>query len=277
MDRAPKKHGRELKDKLARRFDRARRLPRARRPDGDRPARRVPQVQCEYKVFKNTLVKLAIKGTPMEGIGKYLEGPTAIIFSYESPSAPPRSPPSSPRTRRSSSSRAATSRAGARRQGRRGLAQHAGQGRAAREVARDVHGAARQTSCALTAGAAELHVPAGRAQERSARASSEETAQLSRTRATLIGIVRNRTERRTTQGERNGRRDQGTDYRRALAPHGMQIAELTKKLEDKWGVKAAPVAVAGGRGAGGGALRLRRPSRPSSPSSSPTPAPTRSR
>ena len=34
----------------------------------------------------------------------------------------------------------------------------------------------------------------------------------------------------------------------------MQIAELTKKLEDKWGVKAAPVAVAGGAAhAGGGA------------------------
>jgi large subunit ribosomal protein L7/L12 len=29
----------------------------------------------------------------------------------------------------------------------------------------------------------------------------------------------------------------------------MQIAELTKKLEDKWGVKAAPVAVAGAVGA----------------------------
>ena len=28
----------------------------------------------------------------------------------------------------------------------------------------------------------------------------------------------------------------------------MQIAELTKKLEEKWGVKAAPVAVAGGGG-----------------------------
>ncbi len=36
----------------------------------------------------------------------------------------------------------------------------------------------------------------------------------------------------------------------------MQIAELTKKLEEKWGVKAAPVAVAGvggGAAAGGGA------------------------
>jgi large subunit ribosomal protein L10 len=46
------------------------------------------KVQCEYKVFKNTLVKLAIKGTKMEGMGKHLEGPTAVIFSYESPSAP---------------------------------------------------------------------------------------------------------------------------------------------------------------------------------------------
>ena len=46
------------------------------------------KVQCEYRVYKNTLVKLAIKGTPMEGMGKHLEGPTAIIFSWESPSAP---------------------------------------------------------------------------------------------------------------------------------------------------------------------------------------------
>src|SRR5262245_58740165 len=33
----------------------------------------------------------------------------------------------------------------------------------------------------------------------------------------------------------------------------MQIAELTKKLEDKWGVKAAPVAVAGPAGGGAAA------------------------
>jgi large subunit ribosomal protein L7/L12 len=32
----------------------------------------------------------------------------------------------------------------------------------------------------------------------------------------------------------------------------MQIADLTKKLEEKWGVKAAPVAVAGAAVAGGG-------------------------
>lgn len=45
------------------------------------------KAQCEYKVYKNTLVKLAIKGTQMEGMGKHLEGPTAIIFSWESPAA----------------------------------------------------------------------------------------------------------------------------------------------------------------------------------------------
>jgi len=32
----------------------------------------------------------------------------------------------------------------------------------------------------------------------------------------------------------------------------MQIAQLTKQLEEKWGVKAAPVAVAAGPAAGGG-------------------------
>ena len=47
----------------------------------------------------------------------------------------------------------------------------------------------------------------------------------------------------------------------------MDMAALTKELEDKWGVKAAPVAVAAARRAAAAALRLRRPSRPSSPSS----------
>lgn len=43
---------------------------------------------CEYRVYKNTLVKRAIAGTPLEPLGKYFEGTTAVIFSYESPSAP---------------------------------------------------------------------------------------------------------------------------------------------------------------------------------------------
>ena len=39
----------------------------------------------------------------------------------------------------------------------------------------------------------------------------------------------------------------------------MQIADLTKKLEEKWGVKAAPVAVAGGGGGGGGGTEAAKP------------------
>lgn len=35
------------------------------------------------QVGKNTLVKLAIKGTKMEGLAKYLTGPTALAFSKD--------------------------------------------------------------------------------------------------------------------------------------------------------------------------------------------------
>ena len=71
------------------------------------------KVQCEYKVFKNTLVKLAIKGTPSwRASAKHLEGPTAIIFSLRDPvgAGQGRHQVRQGR-RRSSSSRAATSRA----------------------------------------------------------------------------------------------------------------------------------------------------------------------
>lgn len=43
---------------------------------------------CQYKVLKNTLVERAVAGTPMEGIAKFLKGPTAIAFSYADPVAP---------------------------------------------------------------------------------------------------------------------------------------------------------------------------------------------
>src|SRR5881628_3449792 len=44
--------------------------------------------QCEYKVVKNTLLGLALKGTQMEPLGKLLEGPTAVAISWEDPAAP---------------------------------------------------------------------------------------------------------------------------------------------------------------------------------------------
>ncbi len=39
----------------------------------------------EYKVFKNTLLDLAAKGTESECISPYLSGPTAIAISYDDP------------------------------------------------------------------------------------------------------------------------------------------------------------------------------------------------
>jgi large subunit ribosomal protein L10 len=43
---------------------------------------------CQYRVVKNTLLGLAVKGTPMEGIESLLAGPTAIAYSFEDPAAP---------------------------------------------------------------------------------------------------------------------------------------------------------------------------------------------
>jgi len=37
----------------------------------------------DYKVYKNTMVNFAIKDTDSEALAPYLEGPTAVAFSYE--------------------------------------------------------------------------------------------------------------------------------------------------------------------------------------------------
>jgi large subunit ribosomal protein L10 len=42
---------------------------------------------CHYRVLKNTLVRIAIQGSKVEPISKLLEGPTAVIWSMDSPSA----------------------------------------------------------------------------------------------------------------------------------------------------------------------------------------------
>jgi large subunit ribosomal protein L10 len=42
---------------------------------------------CGYRVLKNTMVKLAIKDTDIEPMSALLSGPTAVIWSTESPSA----------------------------------------------------------------------------------------------------------------------------------------------------------------------------------------------
>lgn len=43
-----------------------------------------------YKVYKNTFIISAIKGTDFEGIAPYLEGPTAIAIGKEDATAPAR-------------------------------------------------------------------------------------------------------------------------------------------------------------------------------------------
>ncbi len=42
----------------------------------------------KYQVAKNTLVKLAVKGTPAEAMGEMLAGPTALAWHPEEPSLP---------------------------------------------------------------------------------------------------------------------------------------------------------------------------------------------
>ena len=44
----------------------------------------------EYKVYKNTLVTLAVKELGYEGVVPFLEGPVSIAFGYEDATAPAR-------------------------------------------------------------------------------------------------------------------------------------------------------------------------------------------
>lgn len=43
-----------------------------------------------YKVYKNTMMHLAFKGTDFEGLAPYLEGPSAIAYSNTDATAPAR-------------------------------------------------------------------------------------------------------------------------------------------------------------------------------------------
>ena len=44
----------------------------------------------EFKVTKNTLLKLAAKNNELDGLDKYLSGSTAVALSYEDPTSPAR-------------------------------------------------------------------------------------------------------------------------------------------------------------------------------------------
>ncbi len=43
-----------------------------------------------YKVYKNTMMNFAFKGTQFEGLAPYLEGPSAMAYSTEDATAPAR-------------------------------------------------------------------------------------------------------------------------------------------------------------------------------------------
>jgi len=45
---------------------------------------------AEYRVLKNTMVKRALADLGIEGMDQYLEGPTALAFSYEDPTSGPK-------------------------------------------------------------------------------------------------------------------------------------------------------------------------------------------
>jgi large subunit ribosomal protein L10 len=49
--------------------------------------RSMKEAGAEYKVFKNTLVKIAAKGTPFEAAENVFSGPTGIAFGYDDPVA----------------------------------------------------------------------------------------------------------------------------------------------------------------------------------------------
>jgi large subunit ribosomal protein L10 len=50
--------------------------------------RELTQAGVEYRVVKNSLLKLAAKGTPSEDLRSYCVGPTAIALSGDDPIAP---------------------------------------------------------------------------------------------------------------------------------------------------------------------------------------------
>ncbi len=50
--------------------------------------RKLREAGVEYRVFKNTMTRIAAKEAGIEGLDPYLEGPTAIAISYTDPVAP---------------------------------------------------------------------------------------------------------------------------------------------------------------------------------------------
>jgi large subunit ribosomal protein L10 len=50
--------------------------------------RKLRSAKSELRITKNTLLKLATKGTDLSVLDKHFSGPTSIIFGYDDPSVP---------------------------------------------------------------------------------------------------------------------------------------------------------------------------------------------
>jgi large subunit ribosomal protein L10 len=50
--------------------------------------RKLTEAGVDYKVYKNTLIKIAADNAGIRGLEPYLEGPTAVAFSSDDPVAP---------------------------------------------------------------------------------------------------------------------------------------------------------------------------------------------
>ena len=49
--------------------------------------RQLKPAAAEYKVVKNRLVRLAVQGSPLDGLGPHLKGPTGLVISKRDPVA----------------------------------------------------------------------------------------------------------------------------------------------------------------------------------------------
>ena len=45
--------------------------------------KKLREAGVDYKVYKNTMMRFAVQGTPFEGLTKYLAGPSALALCYE--------------------------------------------------------------------------------------------------------------------------------------------------------------------------------------------------
>lgn len=53
----------------------------------DNLRRRIKDAKCQYKVVKNTLIKLAVKNTPLENLSDSFKGPVGIAWTKNDPVA----------------------------------------------------------------------------------------------------------------------------------------------------------------------------------------------